>query len=663
MKKGFARTIVLDFETAWDRATYSLSHMTTEEYIRDKRFKAWGCSYRWMDTKDAPRWVTGKDLPTFFGSIDWSTTAALAHNAQFDLAILAWRYGHIPAVCFDSLSMARALRGVEVGNSLATLAEDFKLPPKGNAVYSTDGMLDTLPPEVEEELARYCCHDTYLCEEIFRRLSPGYPVKELRLIDMTQRMFLKPVLQLDKSMLVEAILDERTRREGLLKRLGVDERYLASNDRFVALLEMLGVTVPMKTSKTTGKEAPALAKSDAGFQALLNSSQEDVVLLCEARLAVKSTQERTRAQRFLDIAHRGALPVPLNYYAAHTGRWGGSRGSNLNLQNLKRGSFLRNAIMAPEGHSLVVGDLSQIEVRVLAAIVRNERLLRVFQTGGDPYAEFGATMFNIPGMTKDTHPVLRQSAKSALLGCGFGLGWRSFAAQLLTGFLGAPPVRYDVAFLQQIGLDAANVMRAMDDTEFMEQVATIPHNCTDDELLVHAVAVRELVTIYRHSSPQEVRFWRSLGECIDRHLANKDTHPRNPRILYGLEFSFERIKLPSGLSLRYPELQFTLDGQGRGQWSYNSGKTGRTKLYGGKLTENIVQAVARCIMTDGLLRVQERYPCVLTVHDEGVFLVPDNEVAEAVPWIKACMTRVPGYLPNIPMGATVSAAKRYGEAK
>ena len=129
--------------------------------------------------------------------------------------------------------------------------------------------------------------------------------------------------------------------------------------------------------------------------------------------SVKSTLERTRAQRFVDIAQRGTLPVPLNYYGAHTGRWSASKGSGLNLQNLKRGSFLRKAIKAPEGYSLVVCDLSQIEPRVLAHLADHQALLSIFSSGKDAYSAFGAQMFGIPDLSKETHPTLRQSAKSA----------------------------------------------------------------------------------------------------------------------------------------------------------------------------------------------------------------------------------------------------------
>lgn len=425
----FNDIVVIDYETRWSKADYTLSKMTTEEYIRDPRFKAFGASLmRLSDNAPKAQWYNGDELPRILGTFDWSKTAVCAHNAQFDVAIMEWVHGVHPCFIFDTLSMARALYGVEVGNSLAKLAERFGLPPKGNAVYSTDG-LDELSPAIERELAEYCNHDTWLASQLFSkmlmRVNPEtgaagdmFPIKELRLIDMTLKMYTRPQLELDPEMLEEALDTERTTRESLLERLKVTDADLASTERFGALLRGMGVEPPVKRSPTNrDKWIPALAKTDAKFQALLNGDNEDVAALCEARLKVKSVTERTRAQRFLDISKRGRLAVPLSYYGASTGRWTASKGAAINMQNLKRGSFLRKAIMAPEGHVLVVGDLSQIEPRVLAWLAGYDELLGIFRSGQDPYAMFGRQMFNRPDLTKENGPELRQSAKSALLGC------------------------------------------------------------------------------------------------------------------------------------------------------------------------------------------------------------------------------------------------------
>lgn len=661
MSAPFQRILCVDFETYWCTKTgYTLSKMTTEEYIRDPRFKVHGCGARWLDSQQPPVWWSGDSLPEFFMTVDWANTAILAHNAQFDGAILSWVYGIEPAFIFDTLSMARALRGVEVGNSAAKLAEAFGLPPKGKALHSTDGLLE-LPPEVEEELAEYCKHDVWLAEQFFERLRPGYPSKELRLIDMTIKMYTRPLLHLDKSMLVDAIHEEKEKREALLQKLGVDETVLASNDQFADLLESLGIEPPQKVSKTTKKTTWAFAKNDAAFQALQNGEDENVALLCEARLAVKSTLQRTRAQRFLDIAGRGALPVPLAYFGAGTGRWTASKGSAINMQNLKRGSFLRKAIMAPEGHQLVVGDLSQIEPRVLAWLSDYEELLEIFASGVDAYATFGTSMFGIPGMTKETHPELRQAAKSALLGCGFGLGWASFSAQLLVGFQGAKPVRYDRDFAKALGVTGSDIERFLSWDVNLANMQKIAHTCTEAELLVHCVATKKLVDKYRDTARPVVEFWELMEDLIETSLHGGKVIKHKC-----LTFQKEQIVLPSGMPMNYPNLRREVDDTGRKRWVYDGFKNGRPvviALYGGKVTNNVTQGSARCVMTDGMLRTAKRYPVAGTVHDEQVAVVPDEDVEEAKPWVLAQMTMEPPYMPGIPLAADGGAHRRYGMAK
>ena len=652
--RPFDKIITIDFETRWAKKDYTLSKLTTEEYIRDERFKAFGLCAHEYGSDEPIRWVSGRDIPEFFSGIDWGRTAVLAHNAQFDISICEWVYDIHPAFIFDTLSMARALRGVEVGNSLARLAEDFGLPAKGTAVHSTDGVHE-LHPALERELAEYCKHDVFLCEEIFKRLVDAYPQKELRLIDMTLKMYTRPVLVLDPNMLTDAILEEKEKRDELLQRLGVEETSLASNPKFATLLEALGVAAPTKISKTTGQQTLALAKNDAMFQALLNGEREDVALLCEARLRVKSTTERTRAQRFLDISTRGALPVPLSYYGAATGRWTAAKGSAINMQNLKRGSFLRKAVMAPEGSSLVVGDLSQIEPRVLAWLSDYTEMLDIFRAGGDPYAAFGAQMFNIPGLSKESHPDLRQSAKSALLGCGYGLGWASFASQLLTGFLGAPPVRYDMAFAKKLGVTKQHVETFIEWEDNVKKMREIPHTCTEKELLIHCMAAKRIIDIYRSTATPVVDLWNMFGQLIETSLYGGREYTYKC-----LTFKKEQIILPSGMSLLYPNLKRTKDVQGRAQWTYGEDST---KLYAGKITNNVTQGVARCVMTDGMLRVAKRYPVKGTVHDELIAVVPDAEVDDAKTWVLAQMTMEPRYMPGIPLEADGGAHRRYGLAK
>ena len=656
-KPPFDRILAVDFETSWGREVkLGFSCQTNEEYLRDPRFKAWGLSWKEVGTDNKAVWVRRNGIQDWADSIDWTRTALVCQNTQFDGSILSWHYGVQPCFMFDTLSMGRALHGVEVGNSLKVLAERYGLPPKGDGLSPSENILDELPFDVEQTLADYCKHDTWLCEQIFLRMLPGYPSKELRLIDLTLRMYTRPLLVLDGTMLEPAIEEERQAREELLTRLGVEEAALASNDKFAAVLEGMGVEPPTKVSKTTGEKTFAFAKNDALFQAMMNSDNEAVALLCEARLMVKSTLQRTRAQRFLDISRRGPLPFPVNYYGAGTGRYTASKGSQINLQNLKRGSFLRKAITAPEGHVLVVGDLSQIEPRVLAWLADYGTLLDIFKGGGDPYATFGSGMFNIPGMTKDSHPVERQSAKSALLGCGYQLGWASFAAQLLTGFLGAPPKRYTKAEARQLGVTSRDVDVFIGSEHLVKAMEAIPHSCTAQELLIHCLAAQAIITRYRATAQPVVRLWELFQNLITHSLYKGNEYRHKC-----LTFRKEEIVLPNGMSLRYPDLKPEGDGR-RIQWTYADGKK-RSKLYAGKITNNVVQGTARIVMTDGMLRIDKRYPVAGTVHDEAIAVSPESEADDAKTWVLAQMTIEPSYLPGIPLSASGGMHKRYGLAK
>jgi len=311
--------------------------------------------------------------------------------------------------------------------------------------------------------------------------------------------------------------------------------------------------------------------------------------------------------------------------------------------------------MAPKGYQLVVGDLSQIEPRVLAWLSDYHEMLDIFSAGGDPYAAFGAQMFNIPGLTKISHPDLRQSAKSALLGCGYGLGWASFASQLLVGFLGAPPVRYSKDFAKALGVSSeyAKEFASWDgnDTKLFD----IPHTCSDKDLLVHALAAKAIIDTYRQTAWPIVSMWGLFSELIHKclYMGKEYTYKC-------LTFRKGEIELPNGMKLLYPNLRPELDEKGRTQWVYGEHAT---KLYAGKITNNVTQALARIVMTDGMLRVAKKYPIAGTVHDELIAVVPDEEVVDAKTWVLAQMTMEPSYMPGIPLAADGGAHRRYGLAK
>jgi hypothetical protein len=293
---------------------------------------------------------------------------------------------------------------------------------------------------------------------------------------------------------------------------------------------------------------------------------------------------------------------------------------------------------------------------VLAWLADYTDMLDIFRAKGDPYAMFGSQMFNIPGMTKDSHPDLRQSAKSALLGAGYGLGWASFAAQLLVGFLGAPPVRYSKEFAKKLGVTGDYVERFLDWDDNVIKMAEIPHTCTKQELLIHCVAAKKIIDIYRATAHPVVGFWELCQNLIQRSLADGEEYKHKC-----LLFRKEEIVLPNGMSLLYPNLRQQKDKEsGRSQWVYGPDAT---KLYAGKITNNVTQGTARIVMTDGMLRTAKRYPVAGTVHDEQIVIAPEREAEEALPWVLEQMTLEPSYMPGIPLAADGGFHRRYGLAK
>lgn len=333
-----------------------------------------------------------------------------------------------------------------------------------------------------------------------------------------------------------------------------------------------------------------------------------------------------------------------------------SKGSAINMQNLKRKSFLRNAIMAPKYHVCVVGDLSQIEPRVLAYMADYTELLDIFRSGEDPYAMFGRQMFSMPELTKENSPDLRQSAKSALLGAGFQLGWAAFAAQLLAGFLGAPPVRYDKAFAKKLGINGAYIQRFLEWEDNVVKMGEIQHTCTTQELLIHCVSAKKIIDNYRAAAYPVVGLWERYQGLLQSSLADGEEHTYKC-----LLFRKEEIVLPNGMSIRYPNLRQQKNAiTKRPEWVYGPDAT---KLYAGKICNNTTQGIARIIMSDGMLRTAKRYPLVGTVHDESISIAPELEQNEALKWVLAQMTLEPKFMPGLLLAADGGVHRRYGSAK
>ncbi len=606
--------ITVDFETYYDK-DFSLRKMTTEAYIRDPRFEVVGVGVK--VNNNATEWASGthEELKEYLHSFDWGSSVLLCHNTLFDGAILSWLFDIHPRILTDTLCIARALHGVEVGGSLHALTQRYGLGTKGTEVLDAIGKrrLDFTDAELDK-YGDYCINDVELTYKLFNVMGRGFPKNELRLIDCTLRMFVEPVLELDLGLLEQHLEDTKQIKEDLITSSGVTKKELMSNPKFAELLEGLGVIPPTKISLTTGKETFAFAKNDEQFKALENHANPKVQALVTARLGTKSTLEESRTERFIGIAKRGLLPVPVRYYAAHTGRWGGD--DKINIQNLPsrgvNGKKLKNSMLAPEGYTMVDCDSSQIEARVLAWLAGQDDLVQAFTDKEDVYIKMASKIYNIPEevVTKDQRFV----GKTTILGAGYGMGAVRFADQL-----------------QSFGTH-------MDVEE-----------------------ARRVIRIYRDANWQINTLWRDCQNMlVEMSRGNSGSLGPNGIIKYGADGRNGWILLPSGLKMRYDDLQYE-QGERGPEFKYKT-RRGYTRIYGGKVTENICQAVARCIIGDQMLAIAKRYKVALTVHDSVVCCVPEDGLEEATRYIEECMSSTAPWAEGLPITCESDNGKSYGEA-
>ena len=604
--------LTIDFETFYSRA-FSLSILTTEEYIRSPNFEVIGVAVKVNNNET--QWFSGTkaDTKKFLDRFDWANSIAVAHNAVFDIAILNWCFDIRPKKIADTLSMARAIHGTEVGVSLAALVKHYNLGEKGTEVVNAMGKrrIDFS----DEDLSRYgdyCINDVDLTYRLLECLASNFPTIELSLIDLTIRMFTEPVLELDMTRLKNHLADVQHKKQELLNAVTmVDKEQLMSNVKLAATLKVMGIEPPMKISPTTGKDTYAFSKSDEGFKALLEHEDVRIQALVAARLGVKSTIEETRTERFIKIAQRGKLPIPLRYYAAHTGRWGGD--DKVNMQNLPRTSPLKNAIFAPPGYMFIDSDSSQIEARTLAWLAEQNDLVDAFERGEDVYKIMASAIYGKPEneVTKEERFV----GKTTILGAGYGMGSAKFKNQL-----------------KVFGVDLSE------------------EEC------------QRIIRVYRETYPRIPALWRQASDALVA-VANEQTAILGREGVLAVEGS-KGIRLPNGLYIKYTNLRRWINDQGKEELVYDT-KKGKSvipnRIYGGKVIENVCQALARIVIGEQMLRVAKKYKVAMTVHDAIGCVVPEHEAQTGKEYVEMCMKMRPKWALDLPLNCEAGIGKTYGD--
>lgn len=428
-----------------------------------------------------------------------------------------------------------------------------------------------------------------------------FPAEELEIISMTVKMFTEPQLVGDIETFGKVWTAEAQRKQAMLAEIKVDPKALQSADKFAELLRAEGIEPEKKPGKSG--DIYAFAKTDQFMQDLQEHEDERVRTLAEARIGLKSTLDQTRAERLGYMGQRGAMPVYLAYCGAHTTRWSG--GDRVNWQNLKRGSALRKGNRAPPGYKAIKADKSQIECRILNYVAGQEDVIQRFANKEDPYIGIASKFYGREITANDKAE--RGVGKQLELSCGYGAGGPTIVRTAARGTYG-PKV-----YLSEI----------------------------------EGIAARDL---YRSTHQGVVDYWKQASRMISAIAGT------NNRVQWGpLLVDTGVIYLPNGCPLWYPELHYHRDEEtGEEEWRYKTRK-GFTKLYGGKLTENVIQALSRVDMSQSLLRILARTgirPCHLE-HDAATWLVPERLVDPFVKVVNDEMTRAPQWLPGIPLGCDV----------
>lgn len=631
------KTLTLDFETYYD-TEYSLKKMTPIEYILDPRFECTGLAVKRGDGKTF--WVEGDKVGEFFDN-EPEDVMAISHNALFDMCICSFRYGWVPKMMVDTLGISRAMLQAFLRSlSLDKVGEYLGIGRKTDALANVKGMrLDHIRahPDLYRRFIEYGLNDADICYGIFKEFVPTkkFPAIELVVMDAVLRCAVQPKFVVNRNVLAQSLhiikqTKEQTLAQAML--LGADGKdTLMSNDKFAALLEQLGVVPPTKISGTTGKLTYAFAKSDQDFIDLLEHPDPAVQTVVSARLGHKSTIEETRHERFINISqlhwpatkltsggNLALMPMALRYGGAHTHRLSGDW--KLNVQNMGRGSMLRQSLEAPEGYVVVAGDESQVEARFVVTLCNQENVRLQFEMGEDVYSLFASELFGKPVTKADK--IERFIGKQCILGLGFGLG--------------------DEKFTKSIPILAWNQMQIR-----------LPYTPEEGK---HAV------TTYRTLNYNVAATWKLLNtQGINALFTGNEWH-WGPVI-----FRKEEIILPNGMKLFYHNLRQEPGGRFGSEWVFDyAGK--KKRCYGGMLLENIVQALARIITMEAAVRVRLRLAklgiqLALQVHDELVFVVKKEHEAITRKVLAHELKVRPAWLPNLPLDCEVGSGPNYGDAK
>ena len=343
--------VVLDFESYFD-VDYSLSKISTIEYITDSRFEF--CGVGVLDSRNGNcHYIDPELMGKFLRAVQWDNVTTIVKHARFDITVLKEKFGIEPKYIIDVEDLSRHWDS-RMSQKLKDLAILFGLQPKGDTMKFKGFHWDDMTPGMQRAMREYCKNDVILEWELFQKLLPllTNAEQELALMAHTRKLYLNPAIKFDFEKADELIMAMEEKLNNITENVGYTSKQLSSSIFFVEILgEALpdGETIPVKAGKP-GKNLvkalekingvpskhsiPALSKDDDGMKELLAHKDLKVRALVEARQALRSWPlhiKRVKNMAAQSKVSDGYFRVPLVYYGGHTGRWSGTE--RVNPQN------------------------------------------------------------------------------------------------------------------------------------------------------------------------------------------------------------------------------------------------------------------------------------------------------------------------------------------
>lgn len=635
-QSGNKTTLAIDIETY---SSFNLKETGVFRYVEAPDFEILLFAYSFNDDPVEVIDLTWDDLPEeVLEALTDETVLKTAFNAQFemvciskhfglDLTLSQWQCTMIHALTLGLpgflAGTAKALNIQEQKDTAGTTLINFFSKPcrptKANGQRTRN--LPEHDPERWSQYIKYNRQDVIVEKAIKKKLAQ-FPItdREQKLWELDQKINSTGVKS-DKQMVLNAIEIDKKESETLMEEAkeitGLDNPN--STQQLREWLEAQGEPTPNLQAKTV-------------TTLIGNTENKTVKRVLQMRQEMSKTSIKKYYSLQVTRCNDGRIRGLLQHYGANrTGRWAGRLAQVQNLPGIKLGpndldaarnlvasndyeafkllyrvpdtlsQLIRTALIAEKGSRFIVSDFSAIEARVIAWFANETWRLDVFKGHGKIYEASAAQMFNVP-----IESVTREN----------GLRAKGKVAELALGYQGA------IGALKQMGAEDMGL--------------------SEEEM-------EEITKSWRAASPNIVKFWYDVGNAAMKAVKDKAV----VKLQYGLQFSYESgilfIQLPSGRRLSYVRPRIKKNKFDR-EAIFFDGIRSEESTYGGKLVENIVQATARDLLAENLLKVDSHgYKIVFHVHDEIV--VESEYGVGSLADVEAIMSEPIDWAPGLPLSA------------